>query len=78
MYKAELLAGTYMLSIGQMRLTVKISFPVRKFILVPEKRHSKLRIKAINAPIVGSSLTQLGILDGALYSLYTAVLSIIP
>lgn len=67
----------YRFSIDQTRLTVKISFPVKKFFLVPEKRHSKLRMKAINAPIVGSSLIQLGILDGALYSLYTAVLSII-
>lgn len=67
----------YTLRMGQTRHTVKISFPVRKFILVPEKRHSKLRIKAMNAPIVGSSLIQLGILDGALYSLYTASLSII-
>lgn len=64
--KLRLLVGSYTLRIDQTRHTVKISFPVRKFILVPEKRHSKLRIKEINAPIVGSSLIQLGILDGAL------------
>lgn len=32
---------------------------MRKFVLVPAKRHNKLRIKAINAVIVGSKLRQL-------------------
>lgn len=70
MCRADLLAGTYSLRTYRIsRHTVKISFPVRKFTLVPEKRHNKLRIKAINAAIVGSILTQLGIFGRLLYSL---------
>lgn len=44
---------------GRGKHTVKILFPVRKFVFVPEKRHIIPRIKAINAATVGNRLSPL-------------------